>query len=124
MGLPSVWVCVVAGVSNFALAGAMILLIDKLQRIAPVKRLIEKKRGRRMTRIIEGKGLIYAVVLGPLLLGTFTVILVFQALGADRKRMLALSLISAIILTPLIAWASLESENVLAGLLHGPAQLR
>ena len=26
LGLPSVWVCVVAGVSNFALAGAMILL--------------------------------------------------------------------------------------------------
>ena len=124
LGLPSVWVCVVAGISNFALAGAMILLIDRLRQIAPVKRLIEKKRGRRMTRIIEGKGLIYAILLGPLVLGTFTVILVFEALGADRKRMLALSLISAIILTPLIGWVSLESKNVLAGLLNEAAQLR
>lgn len=124
LGLPSLWVTVVAGISNFVLAGAIILLIDRLEHIEAVRRFVERKRGRRMTRFIEGKGLPYAVVLGPLVLGTFTVILVFQALGADRKRMLAYSLVSAILLTPLIGWISLEYKNVLAGLLHGMSGLR
>lgn len=118
LGLPSTGVCVVAGIGNFLLAAVIILAIGRLQHIAVVKRFIEKKRGRRMARFIEGKGLAYAVVLGPLVLGTFTVVLVLQALGADRKRMLALSLISAIILTPLIGWVSLEYKNLLGGLLH------
>ncbi|MDA8108247.1 MAG: hypothetical protein M0015_06405 [Betaproteobacteria bacterium] len=123
-GLPSTWVFVVAGISNFILAGAIILLIDRLEHIEAVRRFIEKKRGRKMTKLIEGKGLPYAVVLGPLVLGTFTVILVFQALGADRKRMLAYSLVSALILTPLIGWIALEYKNALAALLHGMSGLR
>ncbi len=123
-GLPSTWVFVVAGISNFILAGAIILLIDRLEHIEAVRRFIEKKRGRKMTKLIEGKGLPYAVVLGPLVLGTFTVILVFQALGADRKRMLAYSLVSALILTPLIGWIALEYKNALAALLHGISGLR
>ncbi len=123
-GLPSIWVCVVAGISNFVLAAAIILMIDRLEQIAAVKRYIEKKRGKRLTRFIEGKGLSYAVIFGPLVLGTFTVILVFQALRTDKKRMLAYSLISAILLTPLIGWISLEYKNVLEGLLHNIGALR
>ena len=118
IGLPSTGVVVVAGISNFVLAAAMILAIDRLERIDAVKRYIEKKRGRKLARFIEGKGLGYAVVLGPLLLGTFTVILVFQALGADRRRMIAYSLASAMLLTPLIGWVALEYKSVLDGLLR------
>lgn len=119
LGLPSAWVFVVAGISNFALAGAIILLLDRMQRIDAVRRFVARKRGRRLTRFIEGRGLPYAIVLGPLVLGTFTVVLVFQALGADRRRMLAYSLLSALILTPLIGWIALEYKHALAGLLHG-----
>lgn len=118
LGLPSIWVCVVAGISNFLLAAAIILVIDRVEHIAAVRRYIEKKRGRKMARFIQGKGLAYAVVLGPLVLGTFTVVLVFQALGANKKRMLVLSLVSAIILTPFIGWVSLEYKDLLSGLLH------
>jgi uncharacterized membrane protein YeaQ/YmgE (transglycosylase-associated protein family) len=71
-----------------------------------------------MTRFIEGKGLFYAVTLGPLVLGTFTVILVFQALGTDKQRMIMYSLLSAVIVTPLTAWIFIESRNLLGGLLH------
>ena len=117
-GLPSAWVFAVVGMSNFLLAAAMILVIDRLEHIGAVKRYIEKKRGRRLARFVQGKGLSYAVVLGPLLLGTFTVILVFQALGANRRRMIAYSLVSAVLLTPLIGWIALEYKDVLDNLLH------
>lgn len=118
LGLPVVWVCVAAAISNFMLAASIILVIDKLEHIPAIKRFIEKKRGNRITRFIEGKGLFYAVTFGPLLLGTFTVILVFQSLGTDKKRMLAYSLISAIILTPVIAWVAIEYKDLLTSLLH------
>jgi ABC-type sugar transport system permease subunit len=118
IGLPVIWVCVAAAMSNFALAAAIILLIDRLEHVPAIKRFIEKKRGKKLTRFIEGKGLFYAVTFGPLVLGTFTVILVFQALGTDRKRMLLYSLISAIILTPLIAWIATEYKDLLQALLH------
>lgn len=124
MGLPAVWVCVVAGISNFALAAAIVLLIDKLEQIGPVRRFIEKKRGKKLARFVQGKGLGYAVVLGPLLIGTFTVILVFQALGADKKRMLVYSLISALLLTPVIGWTSLEYKNVLEELVRSLSAIR
>jgi hypothetical protein len=116
--LPVVWVCVAAGISNFMLAAAIILTIDKLEHIPGIRRFIEKKRGKRITRFIEGKGLFYAITFGPLLLGTFTVILVFQALGTDRKRMMVYCLISAVILTPVIAWVAIEYKDLLTGLLH------
>jgi nicotinamide riboside transporter PnuC len=118
LGLPAIGVCVAAGISNVLLAAAIILVIERLEQIAALRRYIEKKRGRRIARFIQGKGLAYAVVLGPLVLGTFTVVLVFQALGTDKKRMLVLSMLSAIILTPLIGWVSLEYKNLLGGLLH------
>jgi hypothetical protein len=117
-GLPLIWVCVVAGISNFILAAVIILVIDKLGHIPAIKRYIEKKRGKRTTKFIEEKGLFYAVTFGPLVLGTFTVILVFQSLGTDKKRMIMYSLISAIILTPLIAWISIEYKDLLENLLH------
>lgn len=117
-GLPLIWVCVAAGISNFILATVIILVIDKLGHIPAIKRYIEKKRGKRITKFIEGKELFYAVIFGPLLLGTFTVILVFQTLGTDKKRMIMYSLISAIILTPLIAWISIEYKDLLEDLLH------
>jgi hypothetical protein len=112
------WVCVAAGISNFTLAATIILLIDRLEHIPAIRRYIEKKRGKRFARFIKGKGLFYAVTFRPLLLGTFTVILVFQALDTDRKRMLAYSLLSAILLTPLIAWVTIEYD-LLTHLLHG-----
>jgi hypothetical protein len=118
IGLPVVWVCVAAAMSNFALAAAIILLIDRLEHVPSVKRFIDKKRGKKITKFIEGKGLFYAVTFGPLVLGTFTVILVFQALGTDRKRMLLYSLISAIVLTPLIAWIAIEYKDLLQFLLR------
>jgi len=124
MGLPAVWVCVVAGVSNFVLAAAIVLLIERVEHIGPVRRFIERKRGKRLARFVQGKGLGYAVVLGPLLLGTFTVILVFQALGADKKRMLVYSLLSAILLTPLIGWTSLQYKNVLEELVRSLGAVR
>ncbi len=117
-GLPLIWVCVAAGISNFILAAVIILVIDKLGHIPAIKRYIEKKRGKRITKFIEGKGLFYAVTFGPLVLGTFTVILVFQSLGTDKKRMIIYSLISAIILTPLIAWISIEYKDLLENLLR------
>ena len=85
-GLPLIWVCVAAGISNFILAAVIILVIDKLGHIPAIKRYIEKKRGKKTTKFIEGKGLFYAVIFGPLVLGTFTVILVFQSLGTDNHR--------------------------------------
>lgn len=118
LGLPLIWVCVAAGISNFILAAVIILVIDKLGHIPAIKRYIEKKRGKRITKFIEGKGLFYAVTFGPLVLGTFTVILVFQSLGTDKKRMIIYSLISAIILTPLIAWISIEYKDLLENLLR------
>ena len=124
LGLPLIWVCIAAGISNFILATVIILIIDKLEHITAIKRFIEKKRGRKITRFIEGKGLFYAVTFGPLVLGTFSVILVIQALGTDKKRMIIYSLISAIILTPLIAWTFLEYKNLLDVLLHSMSNLR
>jgi len=118
IGLPAIWVCVAAAMSNFALAAAITLFIDRLEHVPAIKRFIEKKRGKKLTRFIEGKGLFYAVTFGPLVLGTFTVILVFQALGTDRKRMLLYSLISAIILTPLIAWIAIEYKDLLQAFLR------
>lgn len=118
LGLPVFWVCVAAAISNFMLAAFIILVIDKLEHITAIRRFIEKKRGNRITRFIEGKGLFYAVTFGPLVLGTFTVILVFQSLGTDKKRMIAYSLISAIILTPVIAWVAIEYKDLLTSLLH------
>lgn len=124
LGLPLVWVTVAAGISNFSLATALILAIDRLEQIPVVKRYIDKKRGKRLTRFIEGKGLFYAVTFGPLALGTFTVILVFQALGTDRKRMILYSLISAILLTPLIAWVTVEYKDLLVHYLPNLNDLR
>lgn len=118
LDLPLIWVCVAAGISNFILATVIVLVIDKLEQIPAIKRYIEKKRGKKITKFITGKGLFYAVTFGPLVLGTFTVMLVFQALGTNRKRMIMYSLISAIILTPLIAWISIEYKNLLEELLH------
>ncbi len=103
-GLPVVLVAIVSGVSNFALAAAMILLIDRFGHIQWIKNYIDKKRGQKITKFIQGKGLLYSVVVGPAVIGTFTVILVFQALGADKKRMVLYSLISTILITPLLAW--------------------
>ncbi|HUW38111.1 MAG TPA: hypothetical protein VMV91_12355 [Rhodocyclaceae bacterium] len=118
LGLPAIWVCAAAAMSNFVLAAVIILLIDRLEHLGAIRRYIEKKRGKKITRFIQGKGLFYAVTFGPLVLGTFTVILVFQALGTDKKRMLLYSLISAIILTPLIAWIAIEYKDLLEFLLH------
>jgi len=118
LGLPLVGVCVAAGMSNFILATVIILVIDKLEHITAIKRFIERKRGKKIARFIQGKGLFYAVTFGPLVLGTFTVILVLQSLGTDKKRMIIYSLISAIILTPLIAWIFLEYKGLLGALLH------
>ena len=105
-GFPIVLVSVVSGLSNFILAVFLILFIEKFSRIPWVKNYVEKKRGQRITKFIQGKGLLYSVVLGPFVLGTFTVVLVFQALGADKKRMILYSLISALMVTPLIALIS------------------
>lgn len=124
LGLPAVWVYVVAGISNFAVAAAIILTIDWLEQFAAVRRFVERKRGKRMTRFIQSQGLSYAVVFGPLVLGTFTVILAFQALGANKKRMITYSLASAIILTPLIGWIALAYKNLLGGLLHNLSAFR
>lgn len=118
LGLPLIWLCVIVGMSNFSLAAVLVLMIDKLEQIPAIKQFIEKKRGHKITRFIEGKGLFYAVLLGPLVLGTFTVILVFQSLGTNKKRMIIYSLISAIILTPLVAWIAIESKNLLQLMLH------
>lgn len=106
LGLPLLWVAVVSGVSNLGLAAAIILFIDRLERVPVIKTYIEKKRGKKLTRFIQSKGLFYAVTIGPLVIGTFTVVLVFQALGADRKRMLLYCLISGLIVTPIVAWVS------------------
>ena len=105
-GLPIVLVSVVSGLSNFVLAVFTILFIEQFGRISWVKKYIEKKRGLRITKFIQGKGLLYSVVLGPFVLGTFTVVLVFQALGADKKRMILYSFISALLVTPIIALIS------------------
>jgi uncharacterized membrane protein YeaQ/YmgE (transglycosylase-associated protein family) len=105
-GLPIVTVSLVSGLSNFVLAVVVILFIDRFDHVPWIKNYIEKKRGQKVTQFIQGKGLLYSVVLGPFVLGTFTVVLVFQALGADRKRMILYSLISAILITPLIALIS------------------
>lgn len=106
LGLPLLWVCIVSGASNFILASVIILFVERFEHIPRVRQYIEKKRGRKLTKFIQSKGLFYAVTLGPFVLGTFTVVLVFQALGADKKRMILYSLISAVILTPVIAWLS------------------
>ncbi|MDA8094080.1 MAG: hypothetical protein M0T84_09250 [Betaproteobacteria bacterium] len=122
-GLPWLPVCIVAAISNFLLAAAIILAIDRVDHIPVIQRFIERKRGRKMTRFIEGKGVFYAVFLGPLLLGTFTVVLIFQALGTDKRRMITYSLVSAIALTPLIAWVSLEAKDFVEALLGNLASL-
>ncbi len=105
-GLPVVLVALVSGLSNFVLAVAMILLLDRFGHIPWIKKYVEKKRGQKLTKFIQGKGLLYSVVFGPFVLGTFSVILVFQGLGADKKRMLVYSLISTIMVTPVLAWIS------------------
>ncbi len=105
-GLPIVLVSLVSGVSNFVMAIAMVLFIDRFGNIPWIKNYIEKKRGQKITKFIQGKGLLYSVVLGPFILGTFAVVLVFQALGADKKRMILYSLLSTIIVTPVLAWIS------------------
>ncbi len=112
LGLPVVLVCVVSGITNFIQAAMVVLFIDQLGRIGFIGRYIEKKRGKKLTGLIQGKGLIYAVLLGPLLLGTFTVVLVFQALGADRRRMILYSLVSSLLLTPLIAAIAIEYKDL------------
>ena len=125
-GLPVLWVCIASGTSNFIAASVVVLFVDRFEHIPRVKQFIEKKRGRRLAKFIESKGLPFAVILGPLVLGTFTVVLVFQALGADKKRMLLYSLISAVILTPAIAWLSpvllhllRDYENLLRAFITG-----
>ena len=105
-GLPLIPVSVVSGVTNFILAVVLVLLVDRFGHIPWMKRYIDKKRGQKITQFIQGKGLLYSVVLGPFILGTFTVVLVFQALGADRKRMILYSLLSAVLVTPVLAWIS------------------
>ncbi len=105
-GLPIVLVSIVSGVSNFVMAVAMVLFIDRFGNIPWIKNYIEKKRGQKVTKFIQGKGLLYSVVFGPFILGTFAVVLVFQALGADRKRMILYSLLSTIIVTPVLVWIS------------------
>ncbi len=106
LGLPVLWVCIASGISNFILAALLILCIDWFEHIPRIKQYIERKRSKKITKFIEGKGLLYTVILGPFVLGTFTVVLMFKALGAERKRMILYSLISAAILTPVIAWIS------------------
>jgi len=106
LGLPLVSVSAAAAVSNFALALALILFIERLERFPRIHAYLEKKRGKTLTRFIQGRGLLYSVILGPLALGTFTVVLVFQALGADKKRMALYSLLSAVLVTAVIAWMS------------------
>ncbi len=121
-GLPVVLVAVVSGVSNFGLAAAMILLIDRFGHIPWIKNYIDKKRGQKITKFIQGKGLLYSVVFGPFVLGTFTVILVFQSLGANKKRMLLYSLISTMLITPVLAWISplfVDIFKQYKNLLHG-----
>jgi len=124
LNLPFTWVCVVTGISTFILAIVIILFIDKVEQFPAIKRFIEKKRGKKITKFIEGKGLFYAVTFGPLVLGTFTVVLVFQALGTDKKRMIIYCLISAAILTPLIAWITLEYKYLLEAFMHNINNLR
>lgn len=106
LGLPIVLVTIVSGLANFLLACVIILFIDQLEHIKWIRNYVETKRGKRLTQFIQGKGLIYSVIFGPFVLGTFTVVLVFQALGADKKRMIFYSLISSIIVTPITAWVS------------------
>ena len=106
LGLPKTLVTIVSGASNFFMAVVLILLIDQLERISWIKNYVEKKRGKRITKFIEGKGLVYSVVFGPFLVGTFTIVLVFQALGSDKKRMILYSFISSLIVTPVTAWLS------------------
>lgn len=117
LGLPFVDVCLVSGLSNFLLAAAMVLILARIEHIPAVQRVIKKKRGQRLTKFIEGKGLGYAVVLGPFLLGTFTVALVFQGLGADRKRMILYCLLSALIVTPIVGWISMSYKGVVQALI-------
>jgi len=126
LGLPVFWIGIVTAVSNFIMATAIILFIDQLKYVPGIKQFIERKRGRSITRFMQGKGLFYTVVLGPLVLGTFTVVIVLQTLGANKKRMILYSLISALILTPLLVWVApifldifKEYENILQALLPG-----
>ncbi|MCL5878937.1 MAG: hypothetical protein M1428_03960 [Deltaproteobacteria bacterium] len=105
-GLPIVLVSLVSGVTNFILAVALVLFVDRFGHIPWIRKYIDRKRGHKVTQFIQGKGLLYSVVLGPFILGTFAVVLVFQALGADRKRMILYSLLSAVIVTPVLAWIS------------------
>ncbi|MGB9736669.1 MAG: small multi-drug export protein [bacterium] len=112
LGLPFVLVTVISALANFLMACVIILFIDQLQHIKWIKDYIEKKRGKRLTQFIQSKGLLYSVVFGPFVLGTFTVVLVFQALGADKKRMILYSLLSSIIVTPVIAWLSPLMVNI------------
>ncbi len=122
-GLPWLPVCIVAAISNFLLAAALVLAIDRVDHIPAIRRFIERKRGKKMTRFIQGKGLFYAVFLGPLLLGTFTVVIIFQSLGTNKRRMITYSLVSAIALTPLIAWVSLEAKDFMQALLGNLANM-
>ncbi len=119
LGLPVLGVCLVSGVSNFLLASTIVLFLERIEHLPAVSRFIEKKRGKRLTKFIEGKGLLYAVILGPFVLGTFTITLVFQSLGADKKRMLLYCLLSALIVTPIVAWISLDYKNLLQAALQG-----
>ena len=117
LGLPFVDVCLVSGLSNFLMAATIVLVLARIEHIPAVQRYIEKKRGQRLTRFIEGKGLGYAVILGPFLLGTFAISMVFQGLGADRKRMILYCLISTLIVTPIVGWISLGYEGLMRALL-------
>lgn len=117
LGLPFVDVCLVSGLSNFLLAATIVLVLARIEHIPAVQRYIEKKRGQKLTRFIEGKGLGYAVILGPFLLGTFTVSLIFQGLGADRKRMILYCLMSALIVTPIVGWISLSYKGLMQALI-------
>jgi len=106
LGLPLFSVSAAAAAANFALALALIVFIERLERFPRIHGYFEKKRGKTLTQFIQGRGLLYSVILGPLVLGTFTVVLVFQALGADKKRMALYSLVSAVLVTAVIAWMS------------------
>lgn len=117
LGLPFVDVCLVSGLSNFLLAASIVLVLARIEHIPAVQRFIEKKRGQRLTKFIEGKGLAYAAILGPFLLGTFTVALVFQSLGANKRRMLLYCLVSTLIVTPIVGWISLSYKGLMQALM-------
>ncbi len=114
-GLPAVWLTFVVGLANFLVAVIMVFLINRLESVPRIKAYIDKKRGKTLTKFVTGKGLFYAVVIGPFLIGTFATVLAFQALGANKKRMVFYSLISTIIITPVLVWIFREYKDLFLG---------